>query len=83
MLGQILKSLRKSRGTKVAQMAEYMGISDKQLHFIERNSSAYSEKKLAKHIQALNMRLELHFIDANDVRNVVVYEVKRDQDDKI
>ncbi len=76
MLGQFLKSLRRGKGLKCAETTKNMGISDKQLHYIERNTGAYSVLKLANHVQALNYRVELHFIDLDDKRNVMVYEVK-------
>ena len=76
MLSKILKSLRKSKGLRPEETAFAMGLSEKHLHYLERNEGVYSEYKLAKHAEALNYRVELHFIDLEDVRNVTVYEVK-------
>lgn len=76
MLGPYLKSLRKGRSLSFKEVTKLMEISEKNLSYIEKNTGAYSEKKLAKHVEALNFRLEMRFIDKDDARNVFVYEVK-------
>ena len=79
MLGQFLKSLRRGKRLKAKDITAKLELSDKHLQTIERNSGAYSVLKLAKHAEALNYRVEMHFIDLEDKRNVLVYEVKTEK----
>lgn len=76
MLGQFIRSLRRSKGLTQAQIANTIGIKRQQIWYIERESACYSVDKLNKMGDAIGYNIEIHFIDQEDSRNISVYKVK-------